>query len=495
MEASIIGSIGDAGGLSLQDIIDTLEHPCEINRTEDFIGKPGTQLFVSDHYVLKLQNQFSIGCKEAMSWAEKQLDKERRYQIYHPSRTWVVLRTEDGCATANITRRLPVLAAFMEDEEQPASTRLQWLLRLFALYFHFMERHQLRQDEGLTNYAIDENRLWYLDDDIYQLDNGIGFSHSLAGFLRSLDFISESGAHWLGRALREYATAIGRNGADILKRNLMDTFMPAHREALRQGLVKGLSGKQKIRKEFDPEKPVAVIADIHANILALDAVLTDIRDQGIEQILVLGDIVGYGPAPEECVERLRETQAMVIRGNHDQAASDGETPGGFSRAASWSVPWTWQHLKPEQRQWLGELPLFHKDKRCFAVHGAPIDPTFMNAYVYARTSDRNLDYLQEQALSLCFHGHSHIAGCWWRDSTGTSGFTTDDQPTLNDGTIRLVCPGSVGQPRDGSHDACYIVWSPESPQLRWRHVDYDHQQLLATMREGGFPDFVLRLFE
>ena len=495
MEGSVIGSMSPDSTVSLESVFETLSFPVEINSGGSFIGKPGTRLFASDSHVLKLQNQHSMECKEAQLWCERQLARERDWNIYHPSRSWVVLKSSEGCATANITRRLPTLASQLQDEKQPARERLRWLLRLFSFYFHFVERHQLRQDEGLTNYGIDQDRLWYLDDDIYRLDNGLGFAHTLGGFLRSLDFISPVAAEAAGRSLREHAKALGRNGADILRRNLMDTFLPEDREPLRRALLRGLGESHKPARTLDRSRSIAVIADIHGNLAALDAVLADIKQCGVEQLLVLGDIVGYGPEPGACVDRLRHSNAVVIRGNHDQAAADGQTPQGFSRAASWSVPWTWQRLNEEQRHWLAELPLFYRDEGVLAVHGAPVDPTFMNAYVYAMTSDRNLDYMDSHKIATCFHGHSHIAGCWWRDRSGQTTFSNEDSLNTGKKTHRLVCPGSVGQPRDGKKGASYLIWSPKEPALRWQHVDYDHDAFIARMTAMEFPDFVLRLFQ
>ena len=261
MEARVIGSMLPEMAVSTEDVLRTLENPVEINSDSTFIGKPGTRLYVSDSHVLKLQNDHSMECREALQWCERQLAREQHWKIYHPSRSWVVLRTEEGCATANITRRLPTLASIVLDESRTAGEKLKWLLRLLAFYFHFLERHELRQDEGLTNYGIDEDRLWYLDDDIYRTDNGLALAHTLTGFLRSMAFFSPIAAEAMGRALRDHASALGRNGPEILYRNLQDTFLPPEKAPLRRALLQGLAKTTRPAARLDLSRPVAVSAD------------------------------------------------------------------------------------------------------------------------------------------------------------------------------------------------------------------------------------------
>jgi predicted phosphodiesterase len=446
-------------------------------------------------HVLKIRNEYSIAPEQALQWCSRQIVRESSWQIYHPSRTWVVLRSETGCATANITQRLPTLSSVISDPDpEQDSLRLGWLIKLSRFYFNFLREHGLRQDEGLTNYGVDQGVLWYLDDDIYQPDQGVGFSHSLAGYVRSQPWLDEVACQSLGDEVRQLADVLGANGGEMVWRQIQDAFIPPEREPLRMALGRGLVAQPVTRRRLDLSRPVAVLADIHANGPALDAVLADVQTQGVEQMLVLGDIVGYGPDPARCVDVLAGSDALVIRGNHDQAASSGTTGQGFSRAASWSVPWTWHKLSEEQRSWLMMLPLCLRQERIMAVHGAPKDPNFFNAYVYAMTSDGNLDYLAERGLQACFHGHSHMPGCWYRDRVGRSGFTREPELELHPQGHYLICPGSVGQPRDGSHDASYLIWWPEQARVLWRSVSYDHAALVAKLKDAGFPDFVVRLF-
>lgn len=127
-----------------------------------------------------------------------------------------------------------------------------------------------------------------------------------------------------------------------------------------------------------------------------------------------------------------------------------------------------------------------------AVRGAPRDSNFFNAY--AMTSNSNLGHMADNGIGVCFHGHSHMPGCWCRDHVGRSGFSREEELILDVRGHYLVCPGSVGQPRDGTREASYLVWWPRDRRVRWYSVSYDHDGLLERLAAGGFPDYVMRLF-
>lgn len=494
MQIHIAGSI--AGAPVTEDAIRrTLERPLAINDDNGFIGRTGTRLCVSDSHVIKIKNDFAMARAQAEAWCARQLANERPLGLYHASRTWFAFGTEEGgYATANATRRLPTLAAAIAGGA-PAGPLL---LQLVRFYFAFYREHGRRQDEGLTNYGIDGDQLVYLDDDLYPVDSGLSFAVSLAGFCRALPSLGSTEAYLLGKALFAEMAALDRNGPEMFARQLRDTFLPPDKEPLRQALLKGLARPQALRAAAAPS-PVAsgrlaVLADIHANRGALEAVLDDMARNGLAAALVLGDVVGYGPDPGWCVDALRERGFAVIRGNHDESAALGRTGAGYNRAAGWSVPWTHAQLDAAQRQWLGSLPLSLREPDFLAVHGAPVDPAFMYAYVYAMTSDANLDYLQAQGIPLCFHGHTHLPGCWYRERSGLSGFLAPEARRQARAVARLVCPGSVGQPRDGSEAATYAIYDRASGDISWRQVPYDTDALRARLRELGFPDFLQRLF-
>lgn len=221
----------------------------------------------------------------------------------------------------------------------------------------------------------------------------------------------------------------------------------------------------------------ALISDIHANLEALTAVMADIRSQNISDIYCLGDIVGYGPNPCECLDLVIKHSQVTILGNHDQATLFD--PDGFNPVALQAVYWTREQLEtgsgtPAQlnRRWdfLGELPRTHSDGDFLFVHGSPREPT--NEYVFPEDvyNQRKMDALFSRVDKYCFQGHTHIPGVFTVDREFLTPEDIDYRYRLGDEPV-MVNVGSVGQPRDNDPRCCYVVI--EDSVLNYRRVDYD----------------------
>lgn len=225
----------------------------------------------------------------------------------------------------------------------------------------------------------------------------------------------------------------------------------------------------------------ALISDIHANVEALNAVLADIRAQDVSEIYCLGDIVGYGPNPCECLDMVMDSCALTILGNHDQATLFD--PDGFNPVALQAVYWTRDQLEMTgtpaaiNRRWdfLGELPRLHSQDDWLFVHGSPRDPT--NEYIFPEDvyNQRKMESLFERVTKYCFQGHTHIPGVF----TATHEFIT---PEETDSVYRLIGGktmfnvGSVGQPRDNDPRACYVILDEASELVTYRRVDYGFEE-------------------
>jgi predicted phosphodiesterase len=206
----------------------------------------------------------------------------------------------------------------------------------------------------------------------------------------------------------------------------------------------------------------AVISDIHGNLEALEAVLTDIRSQGIQEIYCLGDVIGYGPNPRECIDSVMKNCQVTILGNHDQAALFD--PEGFNAAAERSIFWTRHMLESgagNERRWeyLGELPRMRREEMFLFVHGSARNP--LNEYVFPEDiyNQRKMERIFGLVERYCFQGHTHIPGVFTEDSTFQSPDEFDFRYEFGDKKC-LVNVGSVGQPRDGNNQACYVVIHP-----------------------------------
>jgi len=233
---------------------------------------------------------------------------------------------------------------------------------------------------------------------------------------------------------------------------------------------------------------IAVIADIHSNLAALEAVLAHFK--GVDEVWCLGDIVGYGPWPNECVEVVRNCAAVCVAGNHDWAALGRISTSDFNPEAAAAAQWTARQLTAGSKAFLENLPLREEKGDFTIVHGSPRDPIW-EYVLYASTAEIGMHYLR---TSYCLVGHSHFPLIFFCFQEGDSFSCRSVEPTpdvaIQLGQERAVInPGSVGQPRDGIPDARYITIDIDGGrvQLRYHRVPYDIELTQRKMEEAGLP--------
>ena len=227
---------------------------------------------------------------------------------------------------------------------------------------------------------------------------------------------------------------------------------------------------------------IAVLSDIHSNLVALDAVLSAIG--AVDAVWHLGDVVGYGPEPDGVVARLAEIDAVGVRGNHDAASLGGPEIDWFNPDARRAMEWTRSAISDSTRAWLGGLPQRRTEAGIALVHGSPRDPTweYITSVPVARA---NFDVL---GTRLGLFGHTHVPAAF-RDEDGRVEHISPlpgSELELGDGRF-LVNPGSVGQPRDGDPGASYLIVDTERLTCRWERVEYDIGAVQVVMAERGLP--------
>ena len=222
----------------------------------------------------------------------------------------------------------------------------------------------------------------------------------------------------------------------------------------------------------------AIISDIHANLEALEAVLTDISQQNITEIYCLGDIIGYGPNPCECIDRVMATCKLCLLGNHDQAALFD--PEGFNASAERAVFWTRKTLESgsgaeADKRWdfLGELPRVHRESPFLFVHGSARNP--LNEYVFPEDiyNQRKMERIFSLVERFCFQGHTHIPGIFTEDMNFIAPEEIDFRYELGNQKL-LINVGSVGQPRNSDNRSSYVV--VDDNMLYFRRVGYDYEK-------------------
>lgn len=227
----------------------------------------------------------------------------------------------------------------------------------------------------------------------------------------------------------------------------------------------------------------ALLADIHANLEALDAVLRDQQAQGCTHMACLGDLVGYCADPKECVDIIRALNIPVVKGNHDQYASMDGPLEGFSPSAIKAIEWTRRQLTEDDRKWLRELPLMLQVEDFVIVH-ATLDGPQRWGYVFDElAAAASFTY---QNPSVCFFGHTHVPVAFIRDTVVRGG--TYSRFKVDAGRKYFINPGSVGQSRDGVVKATYAIYDLKERTIELRRVDYDIAKAQAKIRAAGLSD-------
>ena len=230
----------------------------------------------------------------------------------------------------------------------------------------------------------------------------------------------------------------------------------------------------------------ALIADIHANLTAFTAVLDDIKLKGgVEEIWCLGDVVGYGPDPHQCIELLRQYNHVCVAGNHDWAAIGKLDTSNFNPDAAVACRWTAQQLTPEDVKYLESLPLVIQKGDFTLVHGSPREPIW--EYLMSTSSAKeNFAYFQSY---FCLVGHSHVPLAFRYGDDGVCSFSSfSPYAGLILGRNRLIInPGGVGQPRDGDPRASYAIYDSERKMVRLYRVPYDIDATQVRMARHNLP--------
>lgn len=245
---------------------------------------------------------------------------------------------------------------------------------------------------------------------------------------------------------------------------------------------------------------IAILSDVHANLAALEAVLRHAEVQGpIDALWCLGDAVGYGPQPRECIARLRELGAVTVAGNHDRVATGMMASEDFNPDAAAAARWTQRQLGPEERSYLDGLPEVVSmpagaggEPAFTLVHGTLRSPVW--EYLYSYEAARA--HLERQRSPFALVGHTHVPMLVVEGREFPHGcelFYLEDGMSLRlSGERRLVInPGGVGQPRDGNPRAAYAVYDSDQATITLHRVEYDIAATQRLMEAAGLPRWLI----
>ncbi|VAX14871.1 hypothetical protein MNBD_NITROSPINAE04-1611 [hydrothermal vent metagenome] len=232
----------------------------------------------------------------------------------------------------------------------------------------------------------------------------------------------------------------------------------------------------------------ALISDIHANLEAFEAVLKDIKSVGVDNTLFLGDIVGYGPNPNECVDLLLKEADLSLGGNHDWAAVGMTSSEYFNPYAKSAMDWTVETLRDDLKDFLLRTRAIDTFDGIQVAHSSPLNPEQWQYIMTQKDAAENYPHIQGE---ICFIGHSHqpiIIECAGPDDIRA---LRVDTMTLNPKMKYLVNIGSVGQPRDSNNHSCWVVYDSDLGSVEFRRVGYDISVTQKKMSDAGLAKYLI----
>jgi predicted phosphodiesterase len=234
-----------------------------------------------------------------------------------------------------------------------------------------------------------------------------------------------------------------------------------------------------------------VLSDLHSNAEALRAVMSRVRRKRFDQVVCLGDFVGYGAQPNQVLDAMRTfgRRKHYIRGNHDRVAAGFDDGSSFNPAAREAVIWTRDHLSPPNRRFLRELPLGPLEREGMLLcHGSPYDE---DEYIF--TDGHAEQIFEGTAANLILFGHTHLPAIFWTGDRGAVfGAIVSEGATVKLDPARryLINPGSVGQPRDRNPEASFAIIDTKKRSVQFVRVPYDIGKTQAAILKAGLPSIL-----
>lgn len=232
---------------------------------------------------------------------------------------------------------------------------------------------------------------------------------------------------------------------------------------------------------------LAILSDIHGNYEALKQVLIDLDKAGVDSEICLGDCIGYGPEPEETIREVMQRKIPSILGNHEMASVDPKHLSWFNPLARRSLEMTIRMLSPTSRDFISRLPYYRIASQARFVHGFP--PESAQTYLFQKKAHELRQAFESMEEQICFLGHTHTLELIRYDGKQVDRMKLGEGETHLDADARyIVNVGSVGQPRDGTHHAKYVIWDKEKHLIDVRFISYDIAATVAKIEAAGLPE-------
>ncbi len=241
------------------------------------------------------------------------------------------------------------------------------------------------------------------------------------------------------------------------------------------------------RKPRIPSAEIAVLSDIHSNLQALQAVMAECRRRKINRFFCLGDIVGYGANPMECLKLIRSLKCPTVIGNHDYYVATGEVDYDVSTLARIGLQHSNEELPKSAKKWLSELPEVVITEGVTLVHASLAEP---KEWHYILDFDEAIACMAELTTPICFFGHTHLQKIYVKDGLPRPKAIAENKYQFDRDGFCLVNPGSVGQPRGEDPRAHFGILHPDNLTVEFVKIEYDTKGAAAAIMEAGLPTFL-----
>jgi len=231
-----------------------------------------------------------------------------------------------------------------------------------------------------------------------------------------------------------------------------------------------------------------IFSDIHGNLEAFSVVLDAFSQEKIDSYLCVGDIVGYGADPRECIKKFQELSCISVIGNHDAAAVGLMDIEYFNPAAKLAVVWTQQRLTKEDKQFLTSLKYTYQNDELTLVHGTLNNPEMFDYLLNITLANQTFNLMKRP---VCFVGHSHVPGIFVQEHNKIN-HLDELQVEISKNKKYIVNVGSVGQPRDGDNRAAYCIYDTDSHLIEIKRIEYNIKEAQQKIAQTGLPLFLAR---
>lgn len=229
----------------------------------------------------------------------------------------------------------------------------------------------------------------------------------------------------------------------------------------------------------------AIISDIHSNLEALQAVIKDVKKRRIKRIFCIGDIIGYGANPNECVDLCFKESKIIVAGNHDWAVLGKTDVSAFNPIAAEAVRWTQNHISKSSMRKLDKLKISNTVEDLFLVHASPKNP---ENWSYLFSIEQFKSHFRFFSVSLCFIGHSHIPSAVFQDANSYTDIIRDNPFPILEQRKYIVNVGSVGQPRDLDPRAGYVIYDGNKNTIETIRLEYNIPLAQQKILDAGLPE-------